>query len=398
MLPGSGLPLRLFDSATRELRPTTPAETARMYVCGITPYDATHLGHAATYVAFDLVNRVWRDGGHQVMYVMNVTDVDDPLLERAEATGVDWSELAHEQATLFRDDMTELRVVPPDDFVGVVESIPMLVTRISELIRKGAAYRVDDDWYYSVAADSQFGSVAGLDREQQLARSAACGGDPERPGKRDPLDPLLWRAARPGEPSWESEIGPGRPGWHLECAAIAVEYLGTGFDVQGGGSDLLFPHHEMCASEAAEFTGEWPFARHYVHSGMVGYQGRKMSKSDGNLVFVSALIAGGTDPMTVRLALLGHHYRSDWEWRDKDLASATDRLDRWRQAVSYPTGPGAHTVLDEVRRLLADDLRAPEALRVVDDWAEEQRLRGGSDPTGPGLLARTIDCLLGIAL
>ncbi len=398
MLPGSGIPLRLFDSAAGEVRPTAPGDTARMYVCGITPYDATHIGHAATYVAFDLINRVWRDGGHRVRYVQNVTDVDDPLLERATSTGADWRRLAREQIQLFRDDMAELRVLPPDEWVGVVESIPMLVSRIGELIRQGAAYRVEDDWYYSIAADRRFGSVSGLDREQQLLRSAACGGDPERPGKRDPLDPLLWRAARAGEPSWESELGPGRPGWHLECAAIAVEFLGTGFDVQGGGSDLLFPHHEMCASEASEFTGEWPFARHYVHTGMVAFGGRKMSKSDGNLVFVNRLLAAGVEPAAVRLSLLNHHYRSDWEWRDADVTAATARLEHWRRAVSFPTGPRAHAVLDEVRRLLADDLRAPEALRVVDDWAEEQRLRGGEDPTGPGLLARTIDSLLGIAL
>ena len=290
ILPGLGVPLRLYDSAARDIRPTSPGETALLYVCGITPYDATHIGHAATYVAFDLVNRVWRDGGHQVRYVQNVTDIDDPLLERATATGVDWRDLAASEIDRYRDDMVELRVIPPAEYIGVVEAIPLVASRIAELIKLGAAYRVDVDWYFSVAADPHYGSVSQLDREEQVRLFAERGGDPDRPGKRDPLDSLLWRAARPGEPAWESEFGPGRPGWHVECAAIALQYLGLGFDIQAGGSDLIFPHHEMCASQAQVAIGDWPFARMYAHAGMVGFDGHKMSKSLGNLVFVSVLL------------------------------------------------------------------------------------------------------------
>lgn len=397
-LPGTGVPLRLCDSAASQLRPVSAGDTALLYVCGITPYDATHVGHAATYVAFDLVNRVLRDGGHQVHYVQNVTDIDDPLLERAAATGVDWRDLATSEIDRFRDDMVELRVLPPAEYVGVVEAIPLVVARIAELIKLGAAYRVDTDWYFSVAADPHYGSVSHLDREQQLAIFAERGGDPNRPGKRDPLDCLLWRAARPGEPAWESEFGPGRPGWHIECAAIALQYLGMGFDIQAGGSDLIFPHHEMCASQAQVAVGDWPFARMYAHTGMVGYDGHKMSKSRGNLVFVSSLLEQGAQPMALRLALLAHHYRDDWDWTPLDLSTATARLKAWRQAVSRPSGPPAQRVLDKLRTALADDLDAPTGLRLVDDWARQQQLRGGDDVNSPGLVSRAVDALLGVAL
>lgn len=398
LLPGEGLPLRLYDSATHKVRPTAPGETATMYVCGITPYDATHLGHAATYIAFDLVNRAWRDSGHQVRYVQNVTDVDDPLLVRARETGVDWQELATSEIGGYRDDMTDLRVLRPDDYVSVIDSIPLLASRVGDLIREEAAYRVDADWYFSIGSDPKFGNVAGLDRTAEIALFGERGGDPDRAGKRDRLDPLLWRAATDGEPSWESEVGPGRPGWHLECAAIASDALGMGFDVQGGGSDLIFPHHEMCASQARVFTGESLFARHYVHAGMVAYQGAKMSKSLGNLVFVSQLIDEGVEPMAIRLAVLAHHYRSDWEWTDADLTGGIERARRWRAAIGPPTGPPAHRLLATLRERIADDLDAPGAIAAVDDWAEAQRQRGGDDPTAPGLAARGIDALLGVAL
>jgi L-cysteine:1D-myo-inositol 2-amino-2-deoxy-alpha-D-glucopyranoside ligase len=397
-LPGQGLPLRLYDTAAAEVRPTRPGSTARMYVCGITPYDATHLGHAATYVAFDLVARAWLDAGHEVHYVQNVTDVDDPLLERAERDGVDWRELAEREIALFREDMTALAVLPPRELVGAVEAIPGIVEAVTALRDKGATYDVDRDTYFAVHSDPRFGSVGHLDEAEMLRLFGERGGDPDRPGKKHPLDCLLWQAPRPGEPSWESTIGPGRPGWHIECTAIALEHLGSGIDVQGGGSDLTFPHHEMSASEAHVLTGEAPFARHYVHAGMVALDGEKMSKSRGNLVFVSALRRAGRDPSAIRLALLAHHYRSDWEWADDDLAAGEQRLVRWRDAVSRPAGPSADAVLDGVRRHLADDLDAPGALQVVDRWAEETLARGGDQPDAPGLVTRTVDTLLGIRL
>ena len=268
-----------------------------MYVCGITPYDATHLGHAATYVAFDVLNRVWRDAGHCVEYVQNVTDIDDPLLERAVANGQDWRKLADEETETFRDDMAALRVVPPHFYIGAVESIPAIVADIQQLQRDGCVYSVDEDLYFDLSRQPRFGSVANLSYADMLTLFAERGGDPDRPGKRQPLDPLLWQAARPDEPCWDTELGHGRPGWHIECTAIASEYLGQPFDVQGGGSDLAFPHHEMSAAIGEASEEGWPFARRYVHTGMVGYQGHKMSKSLGNLVLVRELRAAGADPM-----------------------------------------------------------------------------------------------------
>jgi L-cysteine:1D-myo-inositol 2-amino-2-deoxy-alpha-D-glucopyranoside ligase len=399
-LPGTGPQLHVYDTGARAVRPTAPGRAARMYVCGITPYDATHLGHAATYLAFDLINRVWRGAGHDVRYVQNVTDVDDPLLERAVETGEDWQALAERQTALFRDDMTALRVLPPGTYVGAVEAIPMIVDMIEALRAKGAAYDVDGDIYFPISADPRFGQVSGLTTGEMTPLFAERGGDPDRRGKKDPMDALLWLAARPGEPAWESPFGRGRPGWHVECAAISLHHLGIAFDIEGGGSDLVFPHHEMGASHVQVATGEHPHAKAYVHAGMVALDGEKMSKSRGNLVFVSGLLADGVDPMVIRLALLGHHYRSDWEWTAADLERATGRLARWRQAVRSPAGPAAVPLLDDVRRHLADDLDAPAALDAVDRWAEHAVAGDGpeADERAPGHVRAVVDALLGVAL
>jgi L-cysteine:1D-myo-inositol 2-amino-2-deoxy-alpha-D-glucopyranoside ligase len=333
-----------------------------------------------------------------VHYVQNVTDVDDPLLERALRDGEDWQELAEREIALFREDMTALGVLPPDDYVGAVEAIPRIVEAVQQLRDKGAAYDVDGDTYFAVHTDPRFGAVSNLDEPTMLRLFAERGGDPDRHGKKHPLDCLLWQAERPGEPAWDTALGAGRPGWHVECTAIALEHLGTGFDVQGGGSDLAFPHHEMGASEGHVLTGEWPFARHYVHAGMVALDGEKMSKSRGNLVFVSALRREGHDPMAIRLALLAHHYRTDWEWTGADLTAAEERLARWRDAVSRPSGPPAGETLQGIRRHLADDLDAPGALAVVDRWVEEAQRRGGADEGAPGVVARAVNALLGVRL
>ncbi len=411
-LPGAGQPLRLFDTSSGSIRATTPGDVARMYVCGITPYDATHLGHAATYLAFDLLQRVWRDAGHEVRYVQNVTDIDDPLLERAEQTGDDWQELASRETQLFRDDMTALRVLPPDEFTGAVEAIPEIAAAVERLLADGNAYRVDEDVYFPVAAAPGFGGESHYDRDTMLALSAERGGDPDRPGKRDPLDSLLWRAARPGEPAWDSPLGPGRPGWHIECSVIALNSLGMGFDVQGGGSDLIFPHHEHSAAHAEVLTGKAPFAGHYVHAGMIGLDGEKMSKSRGNLVLVSKLRQAHIDPMAVRLALLDGHYRADREWTGGRLPAAEARLARWRLAVATDAAPPAETLLGEVRERLADDLDTTGAVAAVDRWVEATAdahgaAAGGSRPPGdrtdldekaPALVRDLVDSLLGVAL
>ncbi|MGL4742827.1 MAG: cysteine--1-D-myo-inosityl 2-amino-2-deoxy-alpha-D-glucopyranoside ligase [Dermatophilaceae bacterium] len=435
-VPGHGEPLRLHDARTGELATVSPDDVAGMYVCGITPYDATHLGHAATYVTFDIVGRALRDAGHQVRYVQNVTDVDDPLLERAAHDNRDWRELAAAEIALFREDMTALAVLPPDEFVGVTEVVPQIADAVRRLLDLGAAYRVpvpDEarttgasgaapgtvrtaaslpggagsvgsepgsvpaDVYLDVAATPSFGTVSGWSREDMLGVYADRGGDPDRIGKRDPLDPLLWRAARPGEPSWPDDVlGAGRPGWHVECTAIALDHLGRSFDVNGGGSDLVFPHHEMSAVQAMALTGGTEFARHFVHQAMVGLGGEKMSKSRGNLVLVSRLRADGVEPMAIRLLLLSRHYRQDWDYTPDLLDAAVTRLDRWRTALAVNRGADAAATISAIRARVADDLDTPGALAAVDSWCGATLAGDQSDDRAPGLVSRSIDRLLGI--
>jgi L-cysteine:1D-myo-inositol 2-amino-2-deoxy-alpha-D-glucopyranoside ligase len=386
--------VRVHDTASGELQTIAPSGAARMYVCGITPYDATHIGHAATYLAFDLLNRAWRDAGHDVHYVQNVTDVDDPLLERATATGVDWAELAEQETELFREDMAALRVLAPDHYMGAVESIPTIVDLIARLQERGHVYDVDGDLYFDVSSDPRFGDVSGFDEAEMLEVFPDRGGDPDRPGKKQPLDALLWQAERPGEPAWDSVLGRGRPGWHVECSAIALEHLGRFFDVQGGGSDLVFPHHEMSASHAQAAYDDLTFAHAYVHAGMVGFNGEKMSKSKGNLVLVSTLRESGTDPMAVRLAILAHHYRSDWEWTPAELIAGQQRLADWRTAAPSASYDDIVDLAHAVRTALAHDLDAPAALAAVDAWAA----KASGDGTGEALLRDLLDARLGVLL
>ena len=399
-LPGTGRPLRLYDTATDEIRPTAPGATARIYACGITPYDATHLGHAATYLAFDLMQRAWLDAGHAVHYVQNVTDIDDPLLDRAIATDTDWAALAERETELFRQDMASLRVLPPTDYVGVVESMDEIADAVAKLLADDKAYRLDSDVYATTTGSGHFGYESRYSVEQMLALAAERGGDPGRPGKRDPLDAMLWRGRREGEPSWESVVGPGRPGWHVECSVIALSRLGMGIDVQGGGSDLRFPHHEHSAAHAEAMTGQWPFARHYCHAGMIGLDGEKMSKSRGNLVFVSKLRGAGVDPMAIRLALLDGHYRADREWTGGRLPLAERRLARWRAAVMLDGGPDSSQVRQRLRERLADDLDTVAAIAVVDRWANTALEQPGDRvEAGAGAaVAQAVDALLGVEL
>lgn len=390
---GHGRLPRVFDTASQSpVEVGAHGDPVRIYVCGITPYDATHLGHAATYLLFDILQRVCRDAGRSVVYVQNVTDVDDPLLERAVKTGEDWTVLAERETQTFREEMAALRILPPDHYIGAVESIPSIVDVIERLRERGAAYELESDLYFAVSSAEHVGDVAHLSVPEMVQLSGERGGDPERPGKKDPLDCLLWQAARPEDPSWESSLGPGRPGWHVECTAIALEHLGPVIDVQGGGTDLAFPHHELGAAEASVVTGQWPFARAFVHQAMVGYEGEKMSKSRGNLVLASALRRHGADPMAIRLALLAHDHRHDWEWQDAELASAAERLLRWREAFDRTSAAPAGPVIDAIRGALSDGLRTPDALRFVDTWASSD----GSDPAAPADVALAVDALLGV--
>ncbi|KSU67881.1 cysteine--1-D-myo-inosityl 2-amino-2-deoxy-alpha-D-glucopyranoside ligase [Arthrobacter sp. NIO-1057] len=407
---GSAPILELFNTATGNLQATAPADAANtaasMYVCGITPYDATHMGHASTYVTFDLVHRTWLDNGRSVTYTQNITDVDDPLLERAEATGVDWRDLAEQQVQLFRDDMEALNVIPPQNYIGAVESIDWLVPVVEQLLEADLAYRVPagadgvegDIYFDTYAAENEawrLGSVSNYDRETMLGFFAERGGDPQRVGKRDALDPLLWRAAREGEPSWAGgKLGTGRPGWHIECSVIARKTLPAPFTVQGGGSDLIFPHHEFSAAHAAA-SDHQELAQTYVHTGMVGLDGEKMSKSLGNLVLVSKLRAAGVEPVAIRAVLLSQHYRTNWFWTDELLNLAQQRVASWRERLQGTGLAEATALLASIRSRMANDLDAPGALEAIDHWAA-QPADGSSD--GEQVLRDGFDALLGLKL
>ena len=430
-LPGKAPLPRIHDTAAGTIVPIEESQAASLYVCGITPYDATHMGHASTYVAFDLLNRAWRDAGVPVTYVQNVTDVDDPLLERATATNVDWQWLAEDQTELFRTDMSALQVLPPAHYVGVVESIQWLFPIVEDLLERGLAYRVpgytdehgvvhpDGDIYLDLAAvralpanDSGYswepGQVSHMSREEMLEIFAERGGDPERAGKRDALDPLLWRAAREGEPSWQAgSLGPGRPGWHIECTMIARHFVDGALTVQAGGSDLTFPHHDLGSGHSWAVANR-PHARHYAHTGMVGLDGHKMSKSRGNLVLVSKLRAAGVDPAAIRLAIMSQHYRSDWFWTDELLERAIERLDLFRRAVAVADGDddsAALEMLDRTRALLAQDLDAPAALDELQLWAEDALVAAEHAEAGEGerigggaLIADILSARFGVSL
>ena len=387
----TGAPV-IYDSQTQGLRELPNDGTGTLYVCGITPYDATHMGHAATYLAFDTLIRVWRASGVEVEYTQNVTDVDDPLIERALATGKKWQDIAVEQTALFHSDMIALRVIPPQNYVGVVEEMELIEQSVVSLLANGFAYKVDNDYYYDMSKSSMLGKVSHFTHEQMMTIFTERGGDPARIGKRNPLDPMLWRARSGNDPYWPSELGEGRPGWHIECSAIATHYLGKQIDVQGGGSDLKFPHHEMSAAHAQSLTGVSPFAKNFMHAGMVALDGEKMSKSLGNLVFVSKLRAAGVDPMAIRLTLLQHHYRSDWEWFAGELELAISKLAKWRSA--FRQAQGAPNVVSDLIAILQQDLDTPTAIALVDEWVAKTHLGEASEPTQA--MANAVDALLGI--
>ena len=383
---------KVYDSKSQSHRSLPISGLAKLYVCGITPYDATHMGHASTYVAFDTLNRYWRAIGVQVEYTQNITDIDDPLLERAKLTGKPWEEIATSQIELFKSDMEALRVIPPQNYVGVVEAMDLIEQSVQQLKELGVAYAVENDLYYDMTKTELLGEICHLTDAEMLEVFAQRGGDPQRPGKLNPFDALLWRGRSGDDPYWPSTLGEGRPGWHIECSAIATHYLGSQITVQGGGSDLKFPHHEMSAAHAESLTGKQPFAETFMHAGMVSLDGEKMSKSLGNLVFVSKLIAQDIDPMAIRLVLLSHHYRSDWEWFDAELALAQTRLETWRNALAFSLG--APSPLPDLLIALSDDLNTPHALNLIDDWAASTLSGVQNEPTQ--IVAQAIDAILGI--
>ena len=393
--------LNLTNSASGKKESIGRKQLYRMYVCGITPYDATHLGHAATYLTFDLINRYLTASGSEVRYVQNITDIDDPLLERANRDGVDWTDLAHQQIDLFRSDMINLRVIPPAHYIGAVDAIPLVTDAIEKLSSKDSIYSVERDLYFKVHADAQFGQRSHLSQEKMMEIFAERGGDPTRVGKIDPLDCLVWMSQRPNEPGWPSPFGTGRPGWHIECTAIAIKYLEPSpseealIDIQGGGSDLIFPHHEMCAAQAQILTGK-PLASTYVHAGMIGLDGEKMSKSKGNLVFVSKLVAAGRDPMAIRWALMKDHYRQDRMWTDELLVAAESELIALRSCLAQDDVAPTSDLIEKIVDALSDDLNTKGVISVLNTWVE--RTQSGDTGGDAQSLVRALDALLGIKL
>ena len=395
-LPGQGRAPLLKDAATNQLINPVVDGQASIYVCGITPYDSTHMGHAATYVNFDLLKRVWIDAGYSVNHVQNITDIDDPLFERAVATGQNWRDIANREVTKFSDDMAALRVLPPNAYATITEEFDTIIDAVQQLLDKDAAYFVDEDIYFDVSKNSQLGELSHFNTDEMKHLFAARGGDPSRPNKRNVLDPLLWKKIS-GEDGFESKLGKGRPGWHIECVAIAEKFAKLPLSVKAGGNDLIFPHHEMCRVQCSSWLNK-PLANAYLYAGMVYYQGEKMSKSLGNLVFVSELVKAGVDPMAIRIAILSNHYSQEWEWTESRLQAATARLNRWKDALSQNQTIDSDGLLREVREVLVNDLDTISAFNLVDNWAEQSLLGKGSSSTAAGLVSRMLDSLFGIAV
>ncbi|HEU5301941.1 MAG TPA: cysteine--tRNA ligase [Acidimicrobiia bacterium] len=386
--------LRLFDTAQRKVVPFEPPPLVRMYVCGITPYDSTHLGHAATYLAYDLLIRRLEELGHEVHMVRNVTDVDDSILPKARELGVPYLELAEAELALFRSDMDALGMRPPVAEPRATEAISGMTDMINRLLDAGHAYLTHGTVYFDVSTFPRFGHLSQYSREHMIKLARARGGKPEDPHRRDPLDFILWQPSLADEPAWRAPFGVGRPGWHVECSVMAMENLGPTLDLHGGGTDLIFPHHECEIAQSESITGE-PFARHWMHSAMVSYEGEKMSKSLGNLVFVRDLLAVA-DHRAIRLSLLRHHYRAGFEWYDSDLEEGNALLHRLLAAASSPTGVDPAPFAARVRAAIDDDLNAPRALEALDDLASAV-LSGGEDPAGPAVL-RELGRLIGVEL
>jgi len=355
--------MRLYDTAKQAVVPFEPGPLVTMYTCGITPYDATHLGHAATFVMYDVLQRRLIDLGHEVKCVRNVTDVDDPLFAKARQLGVHYLDLAAGEEARFERDMAALNMLPMYSTPRASSAISDIRGFIGMVLDRGFAYQAGGSVYFDVSKFPSFGSISHYSREEMIEIARERGGNVDDPNKRDPLDFVLWHPSAADEPSWDTMWGPGRPGWHIECSALALRELGTTIDLHGGGSDLIFPHHECERAQSEAATGE-PFVRHWVHGPMVFMDGQKMSKSLGNLVFIDKL-REMYDPRAIRLAISEHHYRDNWSWDAELMPRAVARLERWQAAV----GGVASSVLDTVRAALDDDLDTATAVRAIDDAA-----------------------------
>ncbi|MGA1323661.1 MAG: class I tRNA ligase family protein [Candidatus Nanopelagicales bacterium] len=365
-----------------------PDTTSYIYVCGITPYDSTHIGHAATYVFFDVLHRVLLATNKPVRMIENVTDIDEPLFKKADEIKEAWNVLAEKQVTKFAQDMTVLRVIPPFEFVSVSENLTSLVSHIGKLIENGTAYFIDGDVYFAY----QGGEATELDLQIFKER----GGDPDRAGKKHPLDAVLWRLTA-DQPNFDSPWGLGRPGWHIECVSIIEDCVSQPLLIQGGGSDLRFPHHVMSDQQYRALTGQLHLAEVFFHIGMVKYQGEKMSKSLGNLVFVSDLIESGVSSMVIRYAILMQNFAKEWEWSDEVLREAEKRYHRVVDALSCESTADANHLIETIKGSLSNNLNTRMALDALDDWATET-LQVQGNHSHAGVVSRTIDALLGIGV
>ena len=387
--------MRLYDTSRREVVPFEPGPTVSMYVCGITPYDATHLGHAFTYLCFDVLIRRLEDLGHEVKMVRNVTDVDDSILAKAKEIDVDYLELGLSETAQFRDDIKALDLRPAIAEPTVTGSIDEIVSLISQLAEKGHTYTVDGTTFFDVTTFSDFGKISGYDEPTMISFANERGANTEDERLRNPLDFILWQKSEENEPSWDSPFGPGRPGWHIECSAMAMSELGPTIDLHGGGDDLIFPHHE-CETAQSVAANDSPFARHWMHVGMVAYEGEKMSKSLGNLVFVRDLKAEH-DPRAIRLALLSHHYRGGFEWFDGDIDKGEAMLKRMLEAASCSHGPDSENLLNEVREAIDDDMDLPKACQLIDDFAK-RTIEGEGDDSHAKTALTQAAAILGVDL
>jgi len=365
--------MKLYNSKTQTTEEFSLRDSEiTLYVCGITPYDTTHVGHAFTYTAYDQLIRYLELKGIHVRYAQNVTDIDDDILKRAKETGEDWRELGNRWTDHYIDDMIALNVRPPDYFPHATDIIAEIIHSVEDLIRAGVAYVKNGSVYYEVSRYPEFGQLSHLPHSEMLPVANERGNRPEDPNKRDPLDFVLWQAQAPGEPAWESSWGPGRPGWHIECSTMATKYLGKTVDIHGGGLDLCFPHHECEIAQVKPVQGQDPYVRYWMHTAMVGYQGEKMSKSLGNLVMVDKLL-DTYSPDALRLYLGSHHYREAWSYDEKDLKKFQELANILSQAVQVENGKNASfsptKYVSEFSESMDNDLGTPGAVHALQELA-----------------------------
>ncbi|HEU5327759.1 MAG TPA: cysteine--tRNA ligase [Thermomicrobiales bacterium] len=399
--------MRLYNTMSgrvEDFTPRGPGVPVTVYACGITPYDVSHLGHALVGLTYDVLTRYLRYRGCQTRYVQNVTDIDDDILRKAKEVGLPWDELGRQQTERYLATQDRLNIRRPDVYARATEETPKMIEIISGLLERGLAYERQGSVYYDISADPEYGKLSHLDREEMLAIAAERGGKLDDPKKADPLDFLLWQAAAPGEPTWPSPWGAGRPGWHIECSAMSMRYLGDTIDIHGGGSDLIFPHHESEIAQSEGFTGQ-PFVRYWMHVGMLRYEGEKMSKSLGNLVMAPKLLEQYS-PDAIRLCLLSHRYREAWDYEDSAIEAGQALADLLKETANCAeTNRGPVSAIDiqatraRFEAAMDDDLDTPQALVVLRELAEQLRAacgRGEQVDTAQALLRELGGEVLGL--